>query len=482
MNTGDVDQQGAGGGVLYCSDGDQDLFSGNAVTGTRDEAAAVGDCKKPYLVCGYIAATNFFIAAAVTLMVPIMALEAELKNPDASSSKGKSVSKHASVGLVFSIAKFTQVLVAPVLSSELGNIGSKYLLVLSTMAVAGCLVLFGFIAYVDDWIQFLLLSYSIRIAQGLFDIANLIAGYAILAVVLADKPAFANGLFFASNGFGYAFGPFLGSTLYSFGGFTMTFVVGGATLFLVAIILLLVMPTVDQVAERQAAGMPMRSNISTLELLTVPWLWAILLMLFLGNFVLGAVEPTLSLYFIRYLHTSTTISGLALLLFGVLFSGLTPLLGHIVDLGYVSIEAAQLIGLVSCGLAYQLVGPALFLGWPRSLALSFVSMAFFALGMAALLTVAVPDMTRTWSERGFGSPFDLRYVVSGLSRPAMALGYGAGSIVGSSVVAAVGFQNGMSVIGGVYFAVGLIVVARCLQKYIVLYRMSRVRKRLPAKD
>ncbi|XP_065177161.1 MFS-type transporter SLC18B1-like [Sycon ciliatum] len=449
---------------LHNTDGEQDLFSGRAGT---DEAAA-GSKKKVYLVYGCIGVNNFFLAAAISLMMPIMALEAELKNPDSSND---SVSKHAAVGLVFSIAKFTEFVAAPGLSLELRNIGSKYILILSGMGVAGCLILFGFIAYVDGWIQFLLLSYSIRIAQGLFTVANFIAAYGIMVITLPDNPVFANGSMRAFNGLGYAFGPFLGGSLYDVGGFTITFLAGGIALFILSTTLIVVMPAIEEAKEKPATSVSSHSNVSKRDLLSVPWLWAIIIQLFLGNFLMGAVEPTLPLYFIRFFNLSTSISGLTFLMYGILYSLVAALLGHIVDCDYISIEASQLIGLASCGLACQLVGPALFLNWPRSSALSFLSMIFFAIGTAALLTVGLPDMARTWSERGFGTPLELRHAVSGVSRAAMSLGYGSGPIVGSSVVAALGFQNGMSAIGGVYFSVGVLVLVRCLYKYVVLLRL-----------
>ncbi|XP_065177162.1 MFS-type transporter SLC18B1-like [Sycon ciliatum] len=444
---------------LLCDDGEEDLFSG------KDDCASSLSYtrKRRNIVFACIGVNSVLIAASVSLMMPVLSIEAQFKNPSDAPAK------HASVGIVFSVAKFSEFIAAPLLASEMQNVGSKYLLVLSALGVGGCLTLFAFVDYVSGWPQFLMLSCAVRIVQGVFTVGNFIAVYAILVAVLPDRLAFANGSIRAFNGFGYAFGPFLGGVLYDAGGFVVAFVIGGVLVSVMAMLMIIFLPSVDTRESQKVLLLEAKSKnqISTWRILAVPWIWVGLTTMFLGNFMIGAVEATLPLHLDRVLLTTTSVGGTMFLMFGLIYGGLAPILGYTVDRGLVSMKVMQIMGLLVTAIAFQLIGPVGYVHTRDSLGLTAFSMTLFAIGIAPMITLSPIDITRTLSERGFGTAMELRYAVAGTTRAALSLGYAAGPIVANAISAGWTFENGMAIIGAAYFLHGLLLITDRVFRYAV---------------
>eukprot|EP00117_Sycon_ciliatum_P033185 scpid92827/ scgid25590/ MFS-type transporter SLC18B1; Solute carrier family 18 member B1 len=392
------------------------------------------------LILFCIALNSMVVAAAISLMMPFFGGEALRKVPSGN------LANHFAIGVIFSIATFAEFLAAPILAKDLVNVGSKLMLVLSTFEVSAMVFLFSFVNKIESWGIFLAVCISIRLVQGISTAAYFVSSFSILVGAFPESKGLVNGVLRCANGVGYAMGPAIGGVLYDVAGFAVPFYVFSAIVAVACVLVVIVLPS----TEAGLSSVRLKSNISFTQVLSVPWVWMILVSTFLANIIMGYVEPVFSVYLRTSFNLSTTYAGIGFFIFSIFYSGVSLVMGYWID-SWLNPRMLQALGLLSCGIGCQLVGPAPFLPLPKSLVLSYVAFVLFGIGSGLSLVSASPDIANTLHANGLGTPGELRAITGGLYQASMSLGYCAGPLLGSPITAAVGFQYSLSFLGIMYF-------------------------------
>lgn len=398
---------------------------------------------------------TFLVWAAISTMMPFLSPATLQKFP------GDAVEKQTAIGFIFGIATYVEFIAGPLVAKDLHNAGSKLVLVLSAFETAAMNFLFSFVIRIDDWTLYVVLCLAIRSVQGIATAANLISATSIILGAFPDAGGIVNGVFRCCCGLGYAIGPVIGGVLYDYGGFALPFYVCSGALLACTVVLVIFLPS----KEDHLSTVSLEASISFGKLLSFPWIWVTLISVFLINNSMGFVEPPLPLYFKEAFNAKPVFSGIAFLLYGAVYSVLAPTSGYLIDHWKVSPRFLIMLAVFWAGVLCQLVGPASFLPIPRSLGLSLFAMAGFGISNSLCLTGAMPDLLQTYEDNAIPNPLSLRAVVAGIYQAAMSVGYGTGPILGSSISAVLGFQDGISALGGVYFVWLTIVLAGWLYSH-----------------
>ncbi|XP_065194373.1 MFS-type transporter SLC18B1-like [Sycon ciliatum] len=386
-----------------------------------------------------VAINNTIVWTAIGLMMPFFGREALNKVPSASFAN------HFAIGLIISIATLVEFLAAPIFAKDIVNVGSKLMLVMSTFEISAMIFLFSFVGKIESWSIFLAMCLSIRLVQGISTAANFVSSFSLLVGAFPESNGLVNGVLRCANGVGYAIGPALGGVLYDVGGFALPFYVVSGVLGINLVLLVMFLPSI----ETELSSVKLKSNISYCRLLSIPWVWMVLISIFIGVLIMGFTEPVLAVYLKHAFNLPTLYAGIAYAIQSVTFSGATLPIGYWVDRS-LNPRLMQAVGLFICGIGCQLVGPAPFLPLPKSVAFTYLAMVLFGMGWGFTAVSSVPDILRTLDAHGLGSPGEMRAAAAGLFQAAASLGYGVGPMLGSTVTAAVGFEYGTSMLGAVY--------------------------------
>ncbi|XP_065193631.1 MFS-type transporter SLC18B1-like [Sycon ciliatum] len=387
----------------------------------------------------FVAINNTIVWTAIGLMMPFFGGEALKKVPS------PSLANHFVIGLIFSIATFVEFLAAPFLAKDLVNVGSKLMLVLSTFEISAMMFLFSFVNKIESWSIFLAMCLTIRLVQGISTAANFVSSFSLLVGAFPESSGLVNGVLRCANGVGYAMGPALGGVLYDAGGFALPFYIISGVLGVNLVLLVMFVPS----SETVLSSVKLKSNISYIQLLSVPWVWMVIINLIIGVSIMGFLEPVLSVYLKNSFNLPTIYAGIGFFIMSVAFSAVTLPVGYCVDRS-LNPRLMQAVGLLICGIGCELVGPAPFLPLPKSLAFCYIAMVLFGVGDALVAVSSVPDILRTLDAQGLGSPGEMRAAAAGLFQAGVSLGYGVGPMLGSTITAAVGFEYGTSIMGVVY--------------------------------
>ena len=407
-----------------------------------------------------VGATKTLAAMTLTLMVPFFFLEAGKR-----TKNGGGVGFHAETGLVFTIGKLIEILFVPLVSKDLPNIGSKYLLILSTVTAACANLLFSFLEDVDGLSWFLGLAYVARIIQSVAVMALTLSAFTLLVGFFPESVGRSAAFLEGVVGLGWAIGPLIAGGLFEIGGFKLPFFVGSGSLVAAAISAVFILPA-DNLAHQDRVTF----KSSWWRVMAKPWAWIICIDLFLAEFAQAMAEVTLPEYLAGTFHTATHVSGFALFVLGMTNFLASPCVGYLVDRKG-SIVGIEILGCVLCVIGCALVGPADILHLSPSLVYSFCAMVFLAAGAMSLIVAGTAHITILMTTSGLGDPREVMYFVAGLVRIAVSLGYGLGGISSNALKAAIGFSNAYSVVGLV-FASQAVIISIAYLLHFILQRIS----------
>ena len=412
------------------------------------------------IVC--IGFNSTVVGAAISMMMPFFSTVALRKSPDGG------IASHTAIGFIFGIATLVEFIAAPFMAKDLPKAGSKLMLLLSATEIAGMVLLFGFVNRIDNWPTFLVLCLLIRLVQGVSTAANFVSANSIAVGALPDSTGTVNGALRAFNGFGYAAGPALGGFLYDAAGYTLPFYIGSGLLFTNTVILAFILPS----KESHLSPSSLKHDVDYCSILRLPWIWIVLISVFVANMVMGFLEPTYPVFLNVDYGVPLSYGGLGLLIWGLVYSTASPIVGYCVD-RWLRPRLVQMTGLFLCAIGCLLVGPAPFLPSSDSFGLSYFAMVLLAAGSSFALTAASPDIFHTLEENGFKNPVAYRAAVAGLYQASLSVGYGAGPVLGSTLTAWIGFRASTFLLGVVYFGwmvlVALVMFVIWIQSHRQLY-------------
>ena len=362
------------------------------------------------------------------------------------------------VGLVYGTFAFAAFLSAPILGNHVTLISPKFMLQAGVFLVGGSSVLFGALAYVNEWAPFLGLSLACAAVQGLGSAAVVTASWTIVLTEFPDRVSTFVGLLELMEGLGYTIGPSVGGGLYAVKGFALPLYFVGSLLLLSLIGIVLILPKIE--VSRDA------SNISMLKLLRNFWIWMDLgsLMLNIGVYALFEVVAGTFLWDAFDMPPNQI---------GLIFLGssgsymLTSLLS-----GYLADKYGEkkfiIYGLIVGGVSFLFVAPSSLFTFIPSQKLWVFCLALMIHCMAIGFSFApiVGDMVNCAVAMGYEEGIELNGVLSGLAASFVSLGCVIGPLLGGSLTARMNFRWSSTIFGLWQASHGYIylVTALCFRK------------------
>ena len=170
--------------------------------------------------------TNLASNSAYALCAPFLPLEFDKKGIEG-----------AYVGMVFALYSVAVIFVSPFVGKVVDSWGHKNLLSVGIGFMGLAFIFFGFIERLDSKPGLLILGCVLRFLQGMASAFVQTTCYTIATNDFPEKQERLIGLLEAMAGLGLIVGPIIGSALYSFLGFELTFFVYGGVEVLLAIVI-----------------------------------------------------------------------------------------------------------------------------------------------------------------------------------------------------------------------------------------------------
>ncbi|XP_065192968.1 MFS-type transporter SLC18B1-like [Sycon ciliatum] len=432
----------------------------------EDENVKMFSSRRDKLVFLCLAVNNLIVSICFATMVPFFPTVAATKSPSyhipttpaspVTTSNGSTVAPPVTatldetsstlIGLVFSVATFSDFVFSPIVGHELPKVGPKLIFLLGCILISGVTILFGFVDMVDDWSTFLGLCYALRFAQGMGTACMFTSSFTILAGAFPKSVGMVTGTLEVFSGLGFMIGPAIGGALYGLGGFKLPFLVSGSTLAACTGLVAIVLPS-PPARKKQ--------KVSLLTVLSQPRTWLLIPSALLSASALGFLDPSLSPYLDKEFGLSPSKIGLVFLTGAGVYAILAPLVGFIGD--KYSTRPLIPLGLLLTGVSYQLLGPSPLLGLQPALWRTICGLALMGSGIALSLVPTSPDMLVTMCEKGYEDSLELHSALGGVMGAAFSFGEGLGPSVGGLLFGAVGFSEAASIFGAMILAHSVVV-------------------------
>ncbi|KDR14079.1 MFS-type transporter SLC18B1-like [Zootermopsis nevadensis] len=376
-----------------------------------------------WVVLSVIGSVHFGCAICISLQAPFYPAEAE--------RKGVSASEY---GLVFGIFELVSFLSSPILGKYLSYIGPKFMLNSGIFIASTCSILFGLLDLVPKHVDFIALSFTIRIVEALGASAATTAAFAITASVFPDSVATTFAALEVFYGLGYIVGPMIGGILFSLGGYILPFVVMGTFLMLVAIFIYFTLPPLGNEPGQ------LRPEVKLLAMFKIPDV-------VLDSFCIAATAISLGFYsatlepHLRKFQLTPLMTGVMFVISGTLYAVSAPLVGRLCDLN-VYTKKVMVAGSACIVTSYVLVGPLPGLPLPNTLSMCVLGLVVHGIGTACILVPCFIDVIRSSVAKGFPDDMTTYGMVSGLWTSFFSLGAFVGPSVGGVLYDTVGFRSG----------------------------------------
>ena len=174
----------------------------------------------------WILICTFISNSAYALVAPFLPLEFETKG----------ISDYY-IGLIFAIYSVAVVIISPVIGMIVSKLGTTNLISGGIAIMGLSFVCFGFVEFLETQLSILTLGFVLRFIQGASSAFVQTTCYSIATNDFPEKKEMIVGWVEAMTGLGLIVGPIIGSTLYSFFGYSYTFFSYGAFLVILALLI-----------------------------------------------------------------------------------------------------------------------------------------------------------------------------------------------------------------------------------------------------
>lgn len=387
------------------------------------QSGATPFTREQWAVLCVIGSVHFGCAICVSLQAPFYPAEAE--------RKGVSASEY---GLVFGIFELVSFLSCPILGKYLDFIGPKFMLNSGIFIASTCSILFGLLDLVTGHIDFITLSFTIRIVEALGTSAATTAAFAITASVFPDSVATTFAALETFYGLGYIVGPMIGGMLFSLGGYILPFVSMGTFLMLDAIFIYFILPPLGNEPGQ------LRPEVKLLAMFKIPDVG-------LDSFCIAATAVSMGFYsatlepHLRKFCLTPVVTGVMFVISGTLYAVSAPLVGRLCDLE-VQPKKVMVAGSVCIVTSYFLVGPLPGLPLPTTMWMCVLGLIVHGIGTASILVPCFIDIIRSSVASGFPDDMTTYGMVAGLWASFFSLGAFVGPSVGGVLYDTIGFRSG----------------------------------------
>ncbi|PSN30862.1 hypothetical protein C0J52_20666 [Blattella germanica] len=301
-----------------------------------------------------LALVDFISFCSMSIMAPFFPKEAFQKGMSETVS-----------GLVFSFYAL------------LPRVGAKFLFMAGMFVAGSCNLLFGTLAYIDDYTTFTTYCFLVRGMEALGASAYATASYVFVVDIFPDNIGSVLGILETFVGLGMSIGPALGGVLYSVGGFGLPFYTLGILMVVIVPVNFCLLPPGDACNMEKKIG-------SLLELIQIPSVIMISLVIVVVSNTWGFLDPTLEPHLREFKMTPEQI-GLIFLLFSALYGVFSPIWGWLADRCN-NHWSMMVTGLLICTVGLLLLGPSPLLPFLKNeIWLNLVALSI--LGIAVALTL-----------------------------------------------------------------------------------------------
>ncbi|XP_067014314.2 MFS-type transporter SLC18B1 [Anabrus simplex] len=393
-----------------------------------------------------LGSVHFASSICISLQAPFYPKEAELKGASATE-----------YGLVFGSFELASFISSPIFGKYMNCIGAKFLLNTGIFVAAICSILFGLLDLVTSHVEFISLSFLLRIIEAVGSSAAITAAFSITATVFPDSVATTFATLEVFYGLGYIVGPTIGGLLFTAGGFILPFMVMGSVLMLDSVFIYFALPTLNDGSNR------LRARGQLMQILRVPAVlldsFSIMATAISMGFYSATLEPHL-----RDFNLSPVLIGIIFVISGGTYAVTAPLVGRLCDTR-VYPKKLIMVGSMFIITSYLMVGPIPFFDLDRKLSLCIIGLIIHGLGLGCILVPCFIDAIRSSVAAGFGDDITTYGMISGLWASSFALGDFIGPSVAGVLYDVVGFRIGTLFVIGVHIIVFISVLTFvCVEK------------------
>merc|ERR1711936_1392787 len=148
----------------------------------------------------------------------------------------------AQYGFVFGIIHLAIFISGPIFGKYMHKLGVRKVYFFGIIVTALCALAFGALDFVQDKTTFLVLSYMLRIFEGIAEAASWSAVFAMLLTMFPENVATIYSITEASFSFAEMIGPTFGAVLYNAGGFILPFEICGGLCLITGLFTIFVLP------------------------------------------------------------------------------------------------------------------------------------------------------------------------------------------------------------------------------------------------
>ncbi|XP_069676364.1 MFS-type transporter SLC18B1-like [Periplaneta americana] len=384
-----------------------------------------------------LALVDFISFCSMSIMAPFFPKEAHRKGMSETIS-----------GLVFSFYALVMFVSSPLFGKILPRVGAKFLF-MSGMFVAGsCNLLFGMLAYIDNYPTFTAYCFLVRGMEALGASAYATASYVFVVDIFPDNIGSVLGILETFVGLGMSIGPALGGVLYSVGGFGLPFYTLGILMVVIVPVNLCLLPPGDACNVEKKSG-------SLLELIQIPSVIMISLVIVVISNTWGFLDPTLEPH-LREFKLSPEQIGLIFLLFSALYGVFSPIWGWLADRCN-NHWSMMVWGLLICTVGLLLLGPSPLLPFlTNTIWLNLVALSILGISVALTLLPTFQAVLESAIEGGCSDELSTYSLVAGIWSCMYSLGEVIGPSVGGVLLEYFGFPICSTVMACVTFVLALV--------------------------
>ena len=354
-------------------------------------------------------------------MGPIYTLEAAKKGSSTTVS-----------GLVFAAYPYVVFILSPLIGKYLPKLGPTFVLFFGSVLEGASQILFGFVSSMKQKWLFVLCSFLFRITTAVGAACSQTAIITILCVLHPDHVSLTFGILELAAGVGIMLGPLLGGVMYGIGGFKFPFIVIGAFVWIMLLIVVLILPR-NKIHEIHQE----KNNGSVMQIMKIPGVAIAGICTVTSGFLYSFFDSTIAVQLDHVTNgkfSKAQIGGFFLFNAGF-YTVSAPICGYIVE-HKIRGEYVMIIGHYLAIIAFALMGPVpflqpLFTATPKSIA---ISSCLLGISSAAIIIPTIGMMHLYAMDSGVEKDFSLNSIASGLYASALNIGYVIGPTFGGLIL------------------------------------------------
>ncbi|KAF7670061.1 hypothetical protein LDENG_00084510 [Lucifuga dentata] len=366
-----------------------------------------------------VASVNFSSMICYSILGPFF--------PNEAVKKGASQTE---VGLIFGCYAICNLIGSLLFGKYIVQIGAKFMLVAGLFVSSVCTILFGILDRVPSGAAFIALCFVVRSIDATGFAAAMTSSFAMTAKIFPNNVATVLGLLEIFTGLGLIIGPPIGGWLYQSFGYEVPFLLLGCLLLLMVPFNIFVLPNVG--------GVP--SKDSFFRLLTHGKIILICYVMFTLSAGLGFLDATLSLFAMKRFGLSAGYVGLIMLGLSLPYCLGSPLIGYFTDKYPVNRSWFMVVGGITTGVSFWLLGPVPIFHIPSQLWLTVFMLGLIGFSLCMTAIPTFPEIIICAYELGFEEGLSTLGMVSGLFAAVWCLGMFYGPIVGGIITQHLSFE------------------------------------------